>query len=282
MDKKQKKYLFICDFDKTLSSNDSGALLSEKLGISQEKFEKKLTEVRKRNITQLGGELAYLIINDQEYKGKVAKELFEEVGSQMKLKKDVSKLMEIINKGIGEPNPSSSEREFAKQEGRSENKFCCYVLSACPSEIIGTALKNILPPKNIYGTTFTYDGKEKACNIERTGAGQGKVATLDYLREKERIPRDRIIYVGDGSSDLHVMLHVNAYGGYPIAVSASPYLGHISKRTVLSDNALSILAPILEDILGYEESQIKSFFADIGHTISEWSRVKTDWIILED
>ena len=36
-----KKYLFICDFDKTLSSNDSGALLSEKLGISQEEFEKK-------------------------------------------------------------------------------------------------------------------------------------------------------------------------------------------------------------------------------------------------
>ena len=262
--KKQKKYLFICDFDKTLSFNDSGVLLSEKIGINEETFERKLTEVRKRNITQLGGELAYLIINDPDYKGKVTKRLFKEVGMQMKLKKDVSNLMKTLNEGMG------------------ENKFCCYILSACPSEIIITALKNILPSEYIYGTTFTYDGKGKVCNIERTGAGQGKVATLDYLKEKERIPRDRIIYVGDGSSDLHVMLHVNAYGGYPVAVSASPYLGHISKRTVLSDSALSILAPILEDILGYEEAQIRSFFADIGHTISEWSRVKTDWITLED
>lgn len=238
--------------------------MSEKIGIIEEEFEKKLTEVRKRNITPLGGELAYLITNDSDYKGRVTKQLFKEVGRQMKLKKDVSKLMQTLNKGIG------------------ENKFCCCILSACPSEIIITALKNVLPSEHIYGTTFTYDDKGKVCSIERTGAGQGKVAMLDYLREKERISRDRIIYVGDGSSDFHVMLHVNVYGGYPIAVSASPYLGHISKRTVLSDNALSILVPILEDIMRYDENKIKSFFADTDLPISEWSRVKTDWITLED
>lgn len=259
-----KKYLFICDFDKTLSFNDSGVLLSEKIGINEEEFERKLIEVRKRNITPLGGELAYLITNDPDYKGKVTKQLFKEVGMQMKLKKNISKLMKTLNRGIG------------------ENKFYCYVLSACPSEIIITALKDILPSDHIRGTAFTYDDKGNLCGIERTGAGQGKVISLDYLREKERIPRDRIVYVGDGSSDLHVMLHVNAYGGYPIAVSASPYLGHISRRTVLSDNALSILAPVLEDIMGYDENKIKTFFAEIGLPISEWSRVKTDWISLED
>ncbi len=259
-----RKYLFVCDFDKTLSFNDSGVLLSEKIGINEERFERKLAEVRRRNIIPLGGELAYLIINDLDYKSKVTKQLFKEVGREMKLKKNVSKLIKILKKGI------------------EENKFCCYVLSAGPSEIIINALKNILSPEHIYGTTFIYDDKERACNIEHTGAGQGKVSALDYLKEKERIPRERIIYVGDGSSDLHVMLHVNAYGGYPIAVSSSPYLGHISKRTVLSDNALSIIAPILEDIMAYDENKIKSFFADINHTISEWSRVKTDWMSLED
>ncbi len=263
MSKKQRKYLLICDFDKTLSFNDSGVLLSEKIGIDEETFEKKLAEVRKRNIVQLGGELAQLITIDPDYKDKVTKKLFKEVGRETKLKKDVSKLMKVLEKGI------------------EENKFYCYVLSACPAEIIITALKNIVPPNHIFGTTFTYDDTGKVLKIERTGAGQGKVTTLDYLREKEKIPRDRIIYVGDGSSDLHVMLHVNAYGGYPIAVSSSPYLGHISKRTVLSDSALSILTPILEDLLGYKETQIKKFFIDIGHTISEWSRVKTDWIALE-
>jgi HAD superfamily phosphoserine phosphatase-like hydrolase len=263
MSKKQKRYLFICDFDKTLSFDDSGVILSEKIGIDEETFEQKLVKVRTRNIVQLGGELAQLITTDPDYKGKVSKKLFKEVAKDIKLKKDVSKLMKVLDKGIG------------------ENKFYCYVISACPVEIIRTALKGILPPENIIGTTFIYDDKGVVQSIERTGAGQGKVTNVDALREKNKIPRDRIIYVGDGSSDLHVMLHVNAYGGYPIAVSSSPYLGHISKRTVLSDSALSILTPILEDILGYKETQIKKFFIDIGHTISEWSRVKTDWIALE-
>lgn len=263
MSKKQKRYLFICDFDKTLSFDDSGVILSEKIGIDEESFDKKLVKVRERNIVQLGGELAQLIITDPDYKGKVTKKLFKEVGREMKLKREVRKLMKILGKGI------------------DENKFLCYVLSACPAEIIITALKDILPPDHIFGTTFVYDEKGAIKGIERTGAGQGKVTNLDYLKEKENIPRDRIIYVGDGSSDVHVMLHVNAYGGYPIAVSSSPYLGHISKRTVLSDSALSILTPVLEDILGYKESQVKKFYVDIGHTISEWSRVKTDWIALE-
>jgi len=263
MSKKQNRYLLICDFDRTLSLDDSGVILSEKIGIDEENFEKKLVKVRRRNIVQLGGELAQLITTDPDYKGKVSKELFKEVGREMKLKDDVSKLIKILEKGI------------------NDNKFLCYVLSACPAEIIRTALKDSLPANHIYGTTFTYDSKGNVESIERTGAGHGKVTNLDHLKEKENIPRDRIIYVGDGSSDVHVMLHVNAYGGYPIAVSSSPYLGHISKRTVLSDSALSILTPILEDILGYKETQIKKFFIDIGHTISEWSRVKTDWIALE-
>jgi 2-hydroxy-3-keto-5-methylthiopentenyl-1-phosphate phosphatase len=263
MSKKQKRYLFICDFDKTLSFDDSGVILSEKIGIDEETFEEKLVKVRDRNIVQLGGELAQLIVTDPDYKGKVSKKLFGEVAKNIKLKRDVSKLFKVLDKGIG------------------ENKFYCYVASACPVEIIKKALKGILPPEHIFGTTFIYDDKGYVQSIERTGAGQGKVTNLDYLREKNKIPRDRIIYVGDGSSDLHVMLHVNAYGGYPIAVSSSPYLGHISKRTVLSDSALSILTPILEDILDYKEKQIKKFFIDIGHTISEWSRVKTDWIALE-
>jgi len=263
MSKKQSRYLFICDFDRTLSFDDSGVILSEKIGIDEETFDQKLAEVRKRNIVQLGGELAQLITTDPDYKEKVTKKLFHQVAKDIKLKKDVSKLIQVLEKGIG------------------ENKFYCYVASACPVEIIKIALKGILPPEHIFGTTFTYDNKGFVSGIERTGAGQGKVTNLDYLREKNKIPRDRIIYVGDGSSDLHVMLHVNAYGGYPIAVSSSPYLGHISKRTVISDSALSILTPILEDILGYKEKQIKKFFIDLGHTISEWSRVKTDWMALE-
>lgn len=259
-----RKYLFVCDFDRTLSFDDTGVVLSMKIGINPDEYDKKVNEVRKRNIAQLGGELAYLIISDPDYKGKVTKKLFEEVGAEVRLKKNIAELMRILS------------------EGMDGNTFCCYVLSACPQDIITTALSGILEPDHIYGTVFIYDEDGKVKDIKHTCAGQGKVAILDSLREKERVPRDGIIYVGDGLSDLHVMLHVSAYGGYPIAVSASPYLGHISKRTVLSDNALSILVPILEDIMGYRENRIKAFFEEIGHTISEWSRAKIDWITLED
>ncbi len=34
-----------------------------------------------------------------------------------------------------------------------------------------------------------------------------------------RIGHDRVVYVGDGSSDVHVMLHVNRLDGLTIAVS---------------------------------------------------------------
>jgi hypothetical protein len=49
--------------------------------------------------------------------------------------------------------------------------------------------------------------------------------------------------MGDGSSDLFVMLHVNTREGYTIAVSEAKFIGRVAKRTVLSDSALSVLVP---------------------------------------
>jgi hypothetical protein len=47
--------------------------------------------------------------------------------------------------------------------------------------------------------------------------------------------------MGDGSSGLFVMLHVNSREGYTIAVSGAKSLGRIAKRTGLSDSAHSVL-----------------------------------------
>lgn len=54
--------------------------------------------------------------------------------------------------------------------------------------------------------------------------------------------------MGDGGSDIHVMLHVNRREGFTIAVSQARHIAPIAKRTVLSDDALSIIVPILEEI----------------------------------
>jgi hypothetical protein len=76
-------------------------------------------------------------------------------------------------------------------------------------------------------------------------AGYGKVAVLDELRAALPLSRDRITYVGDGSSDVQVMMHVNRLDGLTIAVSENKYINQIAQRTVLSDDALSVLVPVL-------------------------------------
>ncbi|MBS4015613.1 MAG: HAD-IB family phosphatase [Candidatus Latescibacteria bacterium] len=261
--KRQKKYLFVSDFDETISLDDSGVLISQMISIKPETFFSKVKEIRKRNIVQLGGELAYLLITDPAYKNRVKKDTLIKVGQVMRLRNNVKELFKVLKDGI------------------EDVKFTPYVVSACPKPLIVKSLENILPENQIFGTDFKFTSDGRILDIERTAAGQGKVSIIDLLIEKVHIPREQVIYVGDGSSDLHVMLHVNVYGGFTIAVSPSPYLGHISKRTVLSDNALSVLAPILEFCLKYDQNQIKDFFTEIGHPIYKWNRAKTEWLTIE-
>ena len=83
----KKKILFASDFDKTLSVGDIGHILSAKLGVSAQAFDQKIEEIKRRNIVQLGGELAHLIVRDPDYVGKVSKDLLYEVGKEVELKK---------------------------------------------------------------------------------------------------------------------------------------------------------------------------------------------------
>lgn len=53
-----------------------------------------------------------------------------------------------------------------------------------------------------------------ARNIVRVPAGYGKVAVIEELESRFDVAPARTIYVGDGSSDVHVMLHVNNRGGH--------------------------------------------------------------------
>src|SRR5581483_12212939 len=107
-------------------------------------------------------------------------------------------------------------------------------------------------------------------SIVRLPAGYGKVAVLDELRSEMRIGHDSLVYVGDGSSDVHVMLHVNRLDGLTIAVSENKYLTPIARRTVLSEDATSVLVPVLEDIFGWNSMKIRAFFESHGLTLQEW------------
>jgi predicted HAD superfamily phosphohydrolase len=125
-----------------------------------------------------------------------------------------------------------------------------------------------------------YDSAGQVESIIRVNAGYGKVAVLDDLQKKFQVGPERIVYVGDGGSDIHVMLHVNRREGFSIAVSQSRHIAPIAKRTVLSDDALSIIVPILEEIAGWDTLRIRTFFEEQGLFIQEWDRVRADWLTI--
>ena len=200
-DKTLKHYLFASDFDQTLTFNDSGYVLSEIVGIPTEEFERKAAGMAKINLVQQGAELAYLLLHDPEFRSRVRKEHLYEVGKRIRLKDNIGLLDEILDHGI---------------EGFH---FDFSIVSAAPVEVITSALEGIIPPERIYGTEFKYKSSGEIDTIVRARAGFGKVAILDQLQANLKIGPDHIIYAGDGSSDIHVMLHVNARDGFTIAVS---------------------------------------------------------------
>jgi len=72
------------------------------------------------------------------------------------------------------------------------------------------------------------------------------------------------------------MLHVNRLDGLTIAVSQNKYINQIAQRTVLSDDALSVLVPVLESIAGWTPMRIREFFELHGFALHEWEKVQTD------
>jgi 2-hydroxy-3-keto-5-methylthiopentenyl-1-phosphate phosphatase len=254
-----RHYVLASDFDQTLSFNDSGIVLSELLGRSG--FEEKVAGMARTRLVQQGGELAYLILHDPEYRC-VRREHLIEAGRHIRLKDNIPLLIEILRDGI---------------EG---HQFSFNVISAAPEEVIQSALEGIVPPENIFATRFNYDAQTgEVQSIARVGAGYGKVVMLDELQTRLQISPDHIVYVGDGSSDVHVMLHVNRRDGYTIAVSDNPYLMPIAKRTVLGDNALSVLVPVFEDILKWNARQIRELFEAHGVVVQGWDKTRTDRLV---
>ena len=261
-EKPVKRYIFASDFDQTLTFNDSGYVLSELAGIPTAEFERKAQGMAKLNLVQQGAELAYLVLHDPEFQSRVRKEHLYEVGKRIRLKENISLLYEILRNGI---------------EGYC---FDFFVLSAAPVEVIQSALEGIVPAGHIFGTEFRYTDDGRIKSIARATAGYGKVAALDQLQAQQQVGPDHIIYVGDGSSDVHVMLHVNVRDGFTIAVSEAKHVSQVAKRTILSSDALAVLAPILEDVVGWPRLRIREFFESYGILIQEWERVRTDWLTL--
>src|SRR5690242_14868035 len=257
-----KQYLLASDFDQTLSFNDSGVVLSELIGFHG--FHDKVKGLAEMNLVQQGAELSYLILHDPEFR-RVRREHLVETGKRIRLKHNVAlfaRALENLSDGY---------------------KFHFNVISAAPQEIIQSALDGIVPAQNIFGTRFRYnESSGEVESIIRASAGWGKITILEERRAELSISHDHIIYMGDGSSDLPVMMHVNQYDGLTIAVSEAKFISRVAKRTVLSANAMSVLVPVLERVVNWNSAEIRRFFGSYGLKLLEWDRMHTDILTIQD
>src|SRR5438105_10899374 len=217
----RKYYLLVSDFDQTLSFNDSGLVLAEMLGIPD--FQERVAKLSRLNLVQSGAELTYLLRHDRDFRA-VREEHLIEVGSRIRLKRNIALLTEFLKDGI------------------DGFRFDFYVVSAAPWLVVNSALQGIVPPDHIIGAHFGF--KSETGEIEsviQVPAGYGKVAAVDSLRWRLGVPSDRVVYVGDGSSDIHLMLYVNCGGGLNIAGAETRLISQMARRAVVCDDALRVL-----------------------------------------
>jgi len=255
-------FLLASDFDQTLSFNDSGVVLSELIGFQN--FHDKVKGLADVNLVQQGAELSYLILHDPDFR-RVRLEQLVETGRRIRLKQDVALFARVLDK--------LSE----------EHNFNFNVISAAPQEIVQSALEGIVPPDHIFGTRFRYnEATGEVDSIIRAAAGWGKITVLEELRANLGISHDHIIYVGDGSSDLPVMMHVNQHDGLTIAVGEAKFISRVAKRTVLSANAMGVLVPVLERVMNWNSAEIRRFFGSYELTLLEWDRMRTDILTIQD
>ena len=257
-----RQFLLVSDFDQTLSFNDSGIVLSEMLGIPG--FEARVAGLSSLNLVQAGAELAYLMRHDPEFR-RVRRTDLVAVGRRVRLKRNIRSLVQLLRNGI---------------EGCT---FEFYVVSAAPEDVVLAALEGLLPESHILGTRFRWDDlMGEIDSIVQVRAGYGKIAALEELRARLGVPGERTVYVGDGASDIHAMLHVNRINGLTIAVSQAQHIAQVARRTVLSDDALSVAIPILEEIAHYGPAEVRELFDRNGFVIHEWDKVRTDWLTIRD
>ena len=253
-----RHFLVASDFDQTLSFNDSGHVLAELAGITD--YPQRIAGLTRTNLVHQGAELAYLLRHDPEFRSVRQQHLIE-AGRRVRLKEDIRLLAEVFDHEL------------------DGNRFHFRVISAAPRLVVQSALEEIVPSENVFGTELEFDpGTGEISNIQLASAGYGKIAVLEELEARLQITPDRSIYMGDGSSDLYVMHHVNSRDGHTIAVSETKSIGRVAQRTVLSESALSVLVPIMEDILKWNARQIRDFFASHGLALQDWDKIRTDWL----
>jgi phosphoserine phosphatase len=253
-------YLFVADFDQALSFNDAGPVLAGLLGVDN--YAERIRILKAAKLVQAGGELPYLLERDADFQ-QVRREQLVEAGRRIRLKHAMPQFMRLIGGGI--------RGLQAKLR----------VVSAAPKELVVAALERVVPDDSIIATELEFDAATGALvGVRNVPGGSGRVAALDSLAASLGVPRDRMVYIGDGAADVDAMTHVNSHYGFTVGVSQLPE--QVAQHTVISDNACSLLIPVLEQVLGWRRPSIRSVLEKSGLRVDAWQKTRMDTVRLAE
>jgi 2-hydroxy-3-keto-5-methylthiopentenyl-1-phosphate phosphatase len=234
MRNKKNKIAICYDFDGTLApGNMQEHSLLPALNLTPKDFWKEVKELAKKNNMNEILSYMYLIIEkSKQAKHQIRREAFKNHGKNICLFEGVDEYFDLIKTYASNKNITIEH----------------YIISSGLKEIIeGTKIKRHF--KYIYASEFYYDENGvaiwPACAVDYTlktqflfRVNKGTFDIWDnskinkYTPENERyIPFKRMIYIGDGETDIPCMKMVNYQGGYSIAVYDSNKRGTENKKS---------------------------------------------------
>ncbi len=242
---KRTKVALVYDFDETLSTTYmQDYLLIPELGMKPAEFWQAANSWSAQNgVDQVTGSMYYFTKIAKECGFNLTKENLSHCGALIVFFKGVEEWFERINK-YGRFLDLDIEH---------------YIISSGYEEIIeGCHIRRFF--KDVYGCAFAYGENGKAVWPARVVNYAGKVQYLakinkglgkfddkivnEYMPDEERrIPYSRIIYFGDGMTDIPSMKMVKNHGGTAIAVY-KPHSHHKAKAVkLLKDNRVNFALP---------------------------------------
>ena len=239
-DETQPVVALIYDFDGTLSpGNMQEFSFIKALGMTSEEFWRRSNELTRNN--DANGILCYmkLMLDEAQYRHiSLKRESFQRFGREVEFYAGVTEWFSLVN-GYGRAK-GVAVRHYINSSGLKEM-------------IEGTAIAREF--ENIYACSFLYDVDGKAVwpavavdfttktqFLFKINKGISSVSDNSevnrYMREEERpVPFRRMIYFGDGQTDIPCMKMVRQNGGHSIAVydPASAEKRRAAERLILEE-----------------------------------------------
>jgi hypothetical protein len=235
----------VYDFDQTLSTTYmQDYVLIPELGMTPKTFWKKANQWSVDNCAdQITGSMYYFMKTAKEKGVRLTKENFHYCGSLVKYYKGVETWFERIN-------------DYGKKLGL---KVEHYIISSGYEEILyGTSICKYF--QDVFGCSYAFgeDGtpvwparvinySTKVQYITKINKGLGKLEDKlvnEFMEDsKRRVPYKRIVYFGDGMTDIPTMKLVKSRGGNAIAVYKPKSDQKQTAVKLLKDNRVNFALP---------------------------------------